>query len=466
MRTCIIGAGITGLATAWQLKRQGAEVLLLEQSGTAGGAIRSVRRGGYLAEEGPNSIQLNSLEIEEFFESIPGLGHELVAAEPAAKKRFIVRGGKPLAVPMGPWQAVRSPLWSFSGKLRVLREPFVAPAAADVEESVAAFVRRRLGDELYRYAINPLVGGIYAGDPERLSLRHAFPKLHALEQAHGGLIRGALAKMREARRRPGPKPNKRIVSFREGLDSLTRRIAEALGDKLRCGVSIDSIRQSADEKWSVQWTADGSPQSADFDRLILTVPAHRLPSLPLPDSLGTALAPLDAIEYPPVSVLSLGYRREQVAHPLDGFGALVPECEGRKILGVLFPSSVFPGRAPADRVLLTVFVGGTRQPELTSDDPESLLRIVGPELDSLLGVRGEPDFVHLKHWPKAIPQYTLGYGRIFEHIATAEAAHPGLRLAGNYRTGISLTYCLEAALSEGGSSRTAAKTDRIIPPPR
>jgi len=441
MKTCIIGAGITGLATAWQLRRTGRECLVLEPQDRVGGAMHSVGREGFLAEEGPNSLQLNSVEIEDFLVSVPGLEAEMIEASPAAKKRYIVRDGRLHAVPMGPVQAFTTPLWSLGGKLRVLREPFIRPAPAETEESVADFVRRRLGDELYRYAINPLVGGIYAGDPERLSLPYGFPKLHALEQGHGGLIRGALAKMRRARRATGRKPNKRILSFRDGIDVLPRTLSAALGDSVRTGVSIRSIRREGPH-WTVRY--DGNEVS--FDQVILTAPAHALARLPLEPGPAEDLRKLAEIDYPPVSVLSLGYRREQVAHPLDGFGALVPESEGRRILGVLFPSSVFPGRAPEDHVLLTVFAGGTRQPEFATEDTAALLDTVRPDLETLLGVRGEPVFTHHKHWARAIPQYTLGYGTFLTEMKTIEKAYPGLRLAGNYRSGISLTYCLEAAL--------------------
>ena len=442
MKVCIIGAGITGLATAWQMQRNGADCLVLEPSQRVGGSIQSVRRDGFLAEEGPNSLQLNSVAIEDFLASIPGLETQIVEASPTAKKRYIVRQGRPHAVPTGPMEALTTPLWSFGGKLRVLREPFIRPAPPEAEESVADFVRRRLGDELYRYAINPLVGGIYEGDPERLSLPYGFPKLHALEQGHGGLIRGALAKMWAARRSTGRKPNKRILSFREGIDALPRTIAAALGNAVRTGVSVESIRRIGD-RWMVR--ADGNVDT--FDQVVLTTPAHALAFLPLDSELSDDLKKLGRIEYPPVSVLSLGYRRDQIDHPLDGFGALVPESEGHRILGVLFPSSVFPDRAPRDHVLLTVFVGGTRQPELATEATDALIETVRPDLENLLGTSGEPTFIHHKHWAKAIPQYTLGYGTFLTEIKTIEKAHPGLRLLGNYRSGISLTYCLEAALN-------------------
>jgi oxygen-dependent protoporphyrinogen oxidase len=447
-KTCIIGAGISGLACAWQLKQHGKSCVVLEQSALPGGAMRSHRQGDYLAEEGPNSILLNSLEIEAFLDSIPGLNSSIIEARPEANKRFIVRGGKPHVVPMGLLSAITSPLWSFFGKLRVLKEPFVKAAAAEVEESVADFARRRLGDELYRYAINPLVGGIYAGDPEKLSLPHAFPKLHALDQNHGGLIRGGFAKMRAARANKGPKPRKRIISFKNGIAELPEKLAAALGQSIHTAVSIKSIRKS-EERWTVAWSSpDGTTIEESFDRLILTIPAHRLLHLPFDAALQGELRRFGAIDHPPVSVLSLGFKRADVAHPIDGFGALVPKCEGRKILGVLFPSSIFAQRAPEGEVLLTVFVGGERQPECATADTETLQRTVLPELEQLLGITGKPTFVHHKHWDKAIPQYKLGYAAQLAGMERIEQDHPGLHLAGNYRTGISVTCCLEAALKQ------------------
>lgn len=447
IKTCIIGAGLSGLAHAWELKRRGEHCSVLEQNTFPGGVMRSYREGDYLAEEGPNSILLNSLEIEQFFDSIPDLNAAIIEARPTANKRFIVRHGRPHTVPTGPLSALTTPLWSLAAKLRVLKEPWIKAAPADSEESVADFVRRRLGDELYRYAINPLVGGIYAGDPEKLSLRYAFPKLYALDQYDGGLIRGALAKMRAVHAAKGPKPRKRIISFKHGMAELPQTIAAALGEQLHTHVAIQSIRK-ADERWKVTWSRPDHTVTEDyFDQLILTVPAYQLTQLPFDTILQDQLKCISTIDYAPVSVLSLGFKRADVAHPIDGFGVLVPECENRKILGVLFPSSCFPERAPAGEVLLTVFVGGERQPHYASTDTATLQATVLAELKHMLGVHGQPTFVHHKHWNRAIPQYKLGYGSVLADMQRIEQDHPGLTLAGNYRTGISLTYCLEAALS-------------------
>ena len=207
-KTCIIGSGLTALARAWQSKQGGQDCDILETSDQFGGSIQSHRAGDYLSEEGPNSIQVNSSEVDNFLRSIPGYQDRVVAASNDSKRRFILRNGKPMGVPTGLLSAITTPLWSFSGKLRALKEPFIAPICPKKEESVAEFARRRLGHDIYRYGINPLIGGIYAGEPERLSLRYAFPKLYALEQKYGGILRGSIAIMHADRKSCVPKVKK------------------------------------------------------------------------------------------------------------------------------------------------------------------------------------------------------------------------------------------------------------------
>jgi len=446
-KCCIIGAGISGLAIAWQLERQGNECTVLESSGQVGGAMQSYREGDYLAEAGPNSLLINKPEIEEFILNIPNLSERVVEASSDAQKRFIIRNGELQAVPQGPLSAVTTPLWSFKGKLRVLKEPFIKRRATDDEESVADFVTRRLGDELYQYAINPLVGGIYAGDPRKLSIRYAFPKVYALEKNYGGMIRGAIALMRQARTSKKPKTRKRIISFKNGMGELPHALANALAGDLQRGTSIQSIEQK-DQMWRLTWTQDNeSQQTEDFDRLIVTVPAHKLSQLPFESEILESFSSFSNIEYPALSVLSIAYKRSDIGHRLDGFGALVPECEQRKILGVLFNSSLFKGRAPEDEALLTVFVGGARQPGLASDSLEDLKSIVQPELEALLNIQGKPTFTHHRFWGQAIPQYKMGYGAKLDAMQAIESKFPGLKIAGNYRSGISVNYCIEAALA-------------------
>ena len=431
----IIGAGLTGLTAAVALRQRGAGILLLESAAQAGGPVRTDAADGFLAERGPNSLMVNEPEVEEFLRAC-GLWSEAVF--PGAKKRFIVRGGKPIAMPSGPVEAVTTPVFSLRGKLRVLGEPFIR-RGTNADETLADLVRRRLGPEMLAYAIEPFVAGIYAGDPENLSARHAFPKLWNLEQRHGSFIRGALRL-----RRGGPP--QRMISFRAGMGALPERLAAILGDRLRTGVQIEGIARGESGRWRVTWREDGTAREAVAASLVCAVPAFAVPGLPWPDGLRGQTDFLRDINYPPVTVIVLGFNRADVAHPLDGFGMLVPAAEKRRILGTIFSSSLFPGRAPEGMVVLTTFTGGARQPHEAGLDDAALEADVCADLHDLLGVCGAPVFRRIYRWQHAIPQYNTGYGRILSAMESLEASWPGLHLVGNYRGGIAAGQCIRNGL--------------------
>jgi oxygen-dependent protoporphyrinogen oxidase len=437
-RVAILGAGITGLTAAWDLQRAGLRVTVFERARRVGGAIGAHRAEGWLHELGPNSLMEGSTAVSDLVREL-NLDDRRLHASPAAKQRYVVRAGRLVAMPTSPLAFARTPLFSLRAKLRLLREPWIPPAAAVLDESVAAFVIRRLGREFLDYAINPFVGGVYAGDPTQLSVRHGFPKLHALEQEHGSLLRGALK-----RRNASGGPKGRIFSFPNGLAELPEALARGLGDALRLGCEVTAVMH-ATAGWQVVRAENGATLVEDFDAVVCALPAEALAAI---DFAGVPaarhLSPLTGIPHPPVASVFTGFRREDVAHPLDGFGVLVPEVEHGRILGTLFSSTLFPGRAPAGHVALTSFVGGMRQPELAGMDNEEITRVVREELDRLLGVRGTPAFVHVQRWPRAIPQYIVGYQRHKDAIAQAEAAAPGLFIGGNCRDGISLANCIES----------------------
>ena len=430
----IFGAGLTGLSAAAALKRRGLAVTLLESSDFAGGAVGTEKENGFLVERGPNSMMVGEPEVTAFLREL-GMENEIIG--PQAKKRFLVRKGQPVALPSGPLGAVATPLFSLSGKLRVLGEPFV-PRGEEEEESLGHLVRRRLGPEILSYAIEPFVAGIYAGDPEKLSAKHAFPKLWQLEQDHGSFVRGALR-----RRRTGPR--QKMVSFRGGMGALVDRLADLLGEDLHCGAQLENIARRGD-RWRVDWSINGRSESMECGSLVSAVPAFAVPHLPWSADLRAATAFLQRVEYPPVSVVALGFSRDSVRHPLDGFGMLVPAVEDRHILGTIFSSSLFPDRAPAGRVLLTTFVGGARQPELALLPDDEIERLVRNDLAVLIGVEGTPVFRRVIRWPRAIPQYNLGYGEIVSALEKLEAAHPGLHFVGNYRGGIAAGQCIRNGL--------------------
>ena len=437
-RVAVLGGGITGLTAAWHLRAAGFTPIVFERARHTGGAIGAMRSDGWLHELGPNSMLEGSPEVAAFVDAI-GLAPRRIYAAEAAKQRYLVRDGRMIAMPTSPLRFVTTPLFSWRAKLGLLGEPWRPRGPEDREESVADFVVRRLGREFLDYAINPFVGGVYAGDPRRLSVPHAFPKLHALEREHGSLIRGALKK-----RNTSGGPKGRIFSFPNGLGELTATMTHALGHHVRLDATVRVLRRDAGE-WRVEGDAGGQRFSESFPVVICALPADALAALEFEGlPAAAALRPLREIAHPPVASVFTGFRRSDVAHPLDGFGVLVPEVEQRMILGSLFSSTLFPGRAPDGYVALTTFVGGVRSPSLAQQDDAGLLHSVQAELTRLLGVRAPAVFTHIQRWPRAIPQYELGYARFKAAMTAVEQAGPGLLLGGNARDGISLANCIES----------------------
>lgn len=442
----VCGAGLTGLTTAWQLRRQGLDVTVLEADDAVGGVVQSIRRDGYLVELGPNSCTLTT-ELAELVDAV-GLTATLRVAAPQAQRRYIVRNGRPLAVPSSPGALLRSPLFSLAGKLRMLAEPLIGRRIDSSDESVADFIRRRLGSEPLAWAVDPFVSGVYAGDPARLSVRHAFPRLAAMEREHGSLLRGMIAgarRSRVARGQPGLVATRHtMVSFADGIHTLPRAIAESIGSaNVQLSTRVIAIERHADG-CHVTVEQNGARRTLVADVAIVTVPLHALPRIDLPAAPRGALQQLATLEYPPVVSLALGFRRADVAHALDGFGCLIPSAERRQTLGVLFSSTLFDGRAPDDHVLLTCFIGGVRHAELGAASTDSLLQIVRKDLADLLGVQGAPTFVQRTSWPTAIPQYALGHDAMAHAAEAIEASVPGLILDGQFRRGVSVGDCIAA----------------------
>jgi oxygen-dependent protoporphyrinogen oxidase len=429
----IIGAGITGLTAAFYLKRKGVPVTLFEAGNRAGGAIQSIRKEGFLAEFGPNTILESSPKISQLIRDL-NLESRRIYPDPNAKKRFLVRGKKAIAMPSSPLGFLATKLFSARAKFAVLREPFIPARRDDADESVADFVTRRLNREFLDRAINPLVAGIYAGNPEKLSVRHAFPRLFQTEQKYGSLIRGQIFGAKD-REKSGeiPRSRAKLFSFDEGLQILTDALAEKLGDAVRLNSSVEKISQT-ENGWRVKTSAD----ELELGAVIYCGTAHKLSALKIEAQNPLSFSVFDEIRHPPVASVVLGFRRKDVAHSLDGFGMLIPKIENRKILGTIFSSSLFPNRAPENFVTLTSYVGGERQPELAFLPPEKLVELVCEDLLELLGVRGQPVFQHVALYPKAIPQYNLGYGRFKDLLGEIENKAAGLFFAGHFRNGVSL----------------------------
>jgi oxygen-dependent protoporphyrinogen oxidase len=436
----ILGAGITGLTAAHRLTQRGHRVRLFEQSARVGGAIRTELSDGWLIEAGPNTMLTGEPALTALLNEL-GLAGACVAANPLAQNRYIVRRGRPVAAPLSLPAFLGSALFSPGAKLRALVELVSGRRVRTADLSLEAFIRSHFGQEMVDYALNPFVSGVYAGDPQKLSARYAFPKLWELEKTHGSLLRGQRAAAAGRRARGENRPE--IMSFAQGLQTLPLALAARLpAGVLALNARLEGLVPGA--KWNVIWHDGHAAHTETFDAVIAALPAPALASLRLGPLAERPLAGLDAIEHPPVASLFLGFRREQIVHPLDGFGLLVPAVEHRSILGVLFSSTLFPGRAPAGHVALTVLVGGTRQPEIASLPADKLLARIRPDLTELLGLSGKPVFSRHAFWPKAIPQYNLGYEQYLAVMTACERANPGLFLGGQARDGIALPACIAA----------------------
>jgi len=432
----VIGAGISGLAVAHGIAKRGRTVSVLESAPVPGGVIGTARRDGALYELGPNSTLDTSPKVGELLREI-GIEGERENASAAAAIRYIVRDGALVALPTSPGAFFTTSAFGLGAKLRLFREPFIAPTPDGVEESIAAFVRRRLGPEFLNYAIDPFVAGIYAGDPERISVAAAFPRLLALEKRYGGLIKGQIKGARERKKSGEVAKNAApSFSFKAGMQTLTDGLARTLPG-LECGVRVERIAREGDG-YVVSGTRDGAPREVRARALVIATPAPEASALVrgLAPDAATALA---AIDYAAIGIVASLYRRADIAHSLRGFGFLVPRIESRTILGTLFSDSMFSGRAPAGSVLLTTFVGGRRNPDKLAQDDAALGAMVHGEMTSLVGARAAPVWQAIKRWSQAIPQYDLGHLDRLAHVDRAEAAIPGLHFFANYRNGVSVS---------------------------
>ena len=427
MKVAVIGGGISGLTTAFLLKRKGVDVTLFEATEIVGGNVQTIQKDGYTIEQGPNSL-LKSPRLVDLVRML-GLEGQVIAANPEAQKRYILWHGKLEA--MGPKSFING---YFGPKtlFALAREPFVR-SKSPLHESVAEFVTRRLNSEFLDKAIDPFVSGVYAGDPNDLSMRSAFPKLYEMERDFGSLIMGTIRRNVEKADPNFPK----TFSFRGGLKTLMQKLASEIGDEVRISTTVEKIE-----------TVDGGRfhvNDEDFDAVVISTPAWVASDLMRnrDPELSETLA---GVNYPQVAVAVTAFKSENIGKKLDGFGFLIPSKEKRPILGTLFHSAVFPERAPAGYQLMMTFIGGVRDDgnldRLSDEDVKSL---VTGQLNELLSVKGRPEFFHLKRWKRAIPQYRVGYENVTAACATFEKQNPGLYFCSNFYRGISMGDCVKNA---------------------
>jgi oxygen-dependent protoporphyrinogen oxidase len=433
MTTAVVGAGLSGLVRAHALAARGEDVVLFEESNRPGGVVRSEERDGYLLELGPNTVRPTE-ELWSLVEALD-LESEAVLADPRLP-RFVDFGGRLHALPASPGGLVSSRLLSTRGKLRILAEPFV-PRSDPSRETVCEFFTRRLGAEVAERLVEPFVGGIWAGRSDQLSLAAAFPLLARWESESGSLSRGALTALRKMpkARRSGKRG---LLSFRRGLETLPRRLTEGLGGRVSFGARVESVRCDAGS-----WKLSIPGEEVAVDRLCLATPALDAARLVAGLDADAAVA-LSGIPHPPLVVLHLSAPE---AESLRGFGHLVVPQADRRILGAIWSSSVFTGRAPAGRSLLTVFLGGARDPGAIDLADDELLAVASRDLAAALEIPADFAVVRVTRYARAIPQYDREHESRLDSLARAEARLPGLSFLGSYRGGVSVGNVVRTALA-------------------
>ncbi len=439
VRVAVIGAGISGLACAYRLQQAGVDVVLLESSNRPGGLIDSVEKDGLLFEAGPQSFQ-GTDELLELIREL-GIEGELQKADPRAP-RYVFLHGHLRKIPMSPQALLTSSLLGPGSRWKIASEAFkrTKPPPSE-EETVASFVRRKFGHEILEYLVAPFVSGVYAGDPEQLSLKAAFPSLDEWEREYGSVLRGAM-KSRPPKTKGAPPA---LCSFKQGLAALPRAMADKLGDHLQTGATVLEIRRAAGtggNSYEIRANRQGREQHASVSAVVVATPAYAAGTLL--GSVSSHLAQvLCGIPYAPVAVVAVNYYRQQVGDPLEGFGLLVPRSEKIRTLGTVWNSSLFPGRAPNGTVTMTSFIGGATNVDIVRYSEEEIARIVQDENARILGITGPPIESVVWGYPRALPQYNLGHGHIVEAIRDAERQTPGLFFAGNYLEGPAIGKCVE-----------------------
>lgn len=437
----ILGAGISGLTSAFWLKKNNFDFVILEKENQVGGSMQTIRKDGFQIDFGPNSGLETTPLIRQIVDEI-GFSDQMVYASDSSNKRFILRNNQLHELPTSPVAFISTKLFSTKAKLRLFAEPFIGKSADGYYQSMSEFVSRRLGQEFLDYAIDPFVSGVFAGDPSKLSVKSAFPKLYRLEEVYGGLIKGMIKGAKERKQRAEQsKQNAKMFSFINGMQSFANAIADTMKDNILLNANVQKI-EKYNEQWKIIYSLNNESKEIIVDKVVSTIPVYAAEKLFTPiDKEFQSHA--NEIYYPPVMVLYLGYKKAQVETPLDGFGFLIPSKEKKNFLGAIWSSSIFPNRCDDDKAAFALFIGGARAPHLFEMEKQKLIEIVIKEFQDVMKINGEPILVEHKFWNKAIPQYNIGYIEHENYFDKFEKDNPGIILSGNYRGGISVGDCIK-----------------------
>jgi oxygen-dependent protoporphyrinogen oxidase len=452
-RVAVVGGGLSGLSAAHRLvelsktMESRLDLTLFEAASRTGGMIATQQIGNYLVELGADSFITNKPAGVALCQRL-GMENELIPTIDKWRKSLVLKDGKPVEVPEGfmllspakVWPILKSPIFSWGGKLRMGWERFLpARKSSDTsDESLASFVKRRFGQELLERLVQPLVGGIYTSDPEKLSLRATLPRFLDQEQQYGSLIKASRSQAKKQSKAENSESGARYGLFtapKNGIQSILDRLREKIETSatIRSDCPIKSVQQ-AEQGWSV---IIGGGETEQFDAVILALPTHRAAEL-LAGVSPELAGDLSSIEYASSAIVVSGHNLSDIKHPLDAFGLVIPEIEKRNIIAVSFSSRKFPGRAPEGKVILRTFVGGAMHPEMMELADDEMKETVRKELAAMLGVSGEPDFTEVVRYQNGMPQYHVGHLDRVASIESRVADLPGLELAGNAYRGVGI----------------------------
>ncbi len=434
--TVLIGAGLTGLTSAYHLHKRNKKFIVLEKENQVGGVIKTTIENGFLFEEGPNTGVIGNTAVVELFEDL-ATSCQLEIPGKTVNKRFILKNGRWEHLPMGFMDAVKTPLFSLKDKFRVLGEPF-RNRGKDPHETLSSFVKRRLGNSFLEYAIDPFIKGVYAGDPHYLIPKYALPKLYNLEQNYGSLIGGSIKKSFVKKSELEKKVSRKVFSFEGGMGSLIQALYQTSG-KENFVLGAQHIKVTPFENQFIVSYIDSKGEEVEIStpQVITTVGAYALENM-LPFVAKTDMDAITSLLYTKVIELAIGFNRWE-GISLDGFGGLIPSKEKRDLLGVLYMSSLFTDRNPKEGALFSVFIGGVSRQDLISKSDSEIEAIVEKECKSLLGLNTfRPDLLKIIRHQKAIPQYGVESGKRFETVKNIESQYPGLIIGGNLKDGIGM----------------------------
>lgn len=437
----VLGGGISGLATAYWLDKAGLDITVLEASGEPGGSMITRREDGFLIDYGANSGLDTTPLIGQMVADL-GLADDIVYANETGNKRYILKDQRLHALPTSPLAFIRTKLFSSKAKLRLVAEPFIGRSEDGYYQSISQFVKRRLGQEFLDYAVNPFVAGVFAGNPDDLSVKSAFPKLYRLEEVYGGLFKGLIKGARERKQQTEQsKRSAKMFSFNGGMQVLPEAIAVKLKSNIKLKCSVEKVLNYKG-RYKISYRHDGKPEELESDVVVSAIPAYHAASVL--GGLDThLLTHLKHIYYPPVKVLYLGFRVADVKQALDGFGFLIPAKEKKKFLGAIWSSTIFPFRSKEGMAAFTLFVGGARSPELLAHDDNRLIEDVINEFQEIMRIKEKPVLIRERMWPQSIPQYQIGHIEHERYFEQFETNNPGVFLSGNYRGGISVADCIK-----------------------